>query len=82
MLRKDQIPDPSISQRVSQLLSNRGMRPPCQINVQTSKGNVTLSGKIQYEHQRRIVMQTARNVEGVMRVTDQLQVIPQKKHWA
>ena len=52
--------DPTISRKVSELLSNRGMRPPCRIIVATKKGRVTLSGAIQYEHQRRIAVKASR----------------------
>jgi osmotically-inducible protein OsmY len=74
-------PDSTISQLVSRVLSSRGMRPPCHIAVATLKGNVTLSGAIQYEHQRRIAVQAARGVAGVQRVVDHLTIIPRVQHW-
>ncbi|MGA2031814.1 MAG: BON domain-containing protein [Thermoguttaceae bacterium] len=70
------VPDGVLSQKVRETLSSRGMRAPCKIVVAALKGTVTLSGKIQYEHQRPLAVQTARNVEGVNRIVDQLQVIP------
>lgn len=73
--------DGTITQTVSQQLSNRGLRPPCHVNVVTTKGNVTLSGTIQYEHQRRVAVQAARGVAGVQRVVDQMQIIPKAQHW-
>jgi osmotically-inducible protein OsmY len=73
--------DTSITQHVSQQLASRGLRPPCHVNVSTSKGNVTLSGTIQYEHQRRAAVQATRAVAGVTRVVDQLKVIPKADHW-
>jgi len=78
---KATLPDNEITQKVSQQLAGRGMRPPCRINVVTSKGCVTLSGMIQYEHQRRSAVQTARGVGGVQRVTESLQVMPSSQHW-
>ncbi len=75
MLKKDAIPDRSIDQKVGQQLSNHGMRPPCKVVASSKGGTVTLTGKIQYEHQRNSCIQTARRVEGVQRVVDQLQVI-------
>ena len=74
-------PDHAITQKVSQILANRGMRPPCRIGVVTSKGSVTLSGMIQYEHQRRSAVQVAWGVDGVQRVLERLQVIPTARHW-
>jgi osmotically-inducible protein OsmY len=81
MPNKDPVSDRAISQRVSQQLQNRGMRAPCQIAVNSHKGTVTLSGKIQYDHQRRIVMQAVQGVSGVQRVVDRLQLIARESHW-
>jgi hypothetical protein len=75
MLEKIIIPDRSIDQKVSQQLANRGMRPPCKVSASSKGGTVTLTGKIQYEHQRNLCIQMTRRVEGVKRVVDQLQVI-------
>jgi osmotically-inducible protein OsmY len=75
MLGKIIVPDRTIDQKVGQQLANRGMRSPCKVAVSSRGGTVTLTGKIQYEHQRNLCMQVARGVEGVKRVLDQLQVI-------
>jgi osmotically-inducible protein OsmY len=82
MIYQAKFPDHAISQKVSQQLASRGMRPPCRIGVVTSKGNVSLSGMIQYEHQRRSAVQAARAVGGVQGVSENLQVIPTAQHWA
>jgi osmotically-inducible protein OsmY len=42
----------------------------------SSKGNVTLSGTIQFEHQRHMAVRAVKNVAGVQRVVDQMRVIP------
>jgi osmotically-inducible protein OsmY len=68
--------DPTISRKVSEMLSNRGMRSPCRIVVATKKGTVTLSGLIQYEQQRRIAVKAAGSIAGVQSVQDQMKVIP------
>ena len=75
------IQDPVISQRVTERPSNMGMRAPCRIRVVSAKGNVTLSGTIQYEHQRHMALHAIRAVAGVQRVVDQMQVIPSAQHW-
>jgi len=75
MLEKNIIPDRSIDQKVRQNLANRGMRPPCKVVASSKGGTVTLTGKVQYEHQRNVFAQVVRRVEGVKRVVDQLQVI-------
>jgi osmotically-inducible protein OsmY len=81
MISQTKVPDHAITQKVSQQLASRGMRPPCRIGVVTNKGNVTLSGMIQYDHQRRSAVQVARGVNGVQRVLETLQVIPTTQHW-
>ena len=75
MFQKNIIPDRSIDQKVGQQLASHGMKPPCKVVASSKGGTVTLTGKIQYEHQRNSCIQTARRVEGVQRVVDQLQVI-------
>jgi osmotically-inducible protein OsmY len=75
VLNKKIVPDRTLDQKVVHQLASRGVRPPCKVTASTSSGTVTLSGKIQYEHQRNLCMQAAGNVEGVRRVIDRLQVI-------
>jgi BON domain len=72
---KNRISDPRITQAVTQRLANRGIRPPSRISVTSANGQVTLSGSIQYEHQRHAVLHTTRAVEGVRRVVDMLKLI-------
>jgi len=81
MRKKDPVSDRTIMQKVSEQLQNRGMRPPCHVAVMSQKGTVTLSGKIQYDHQRRMAVQATQGVEGVQRVVDQMQVIAKESHW-
>ena len=56
------IQDPTISQRVSETLSSLGIRAPCRVTVVSNKGNVTLSGTIQYEHQRHMALRASKAV--------------------
>ena len=81
MWHKEIIPDKTINQKVTQQLAARGMRAPCSIAVQTAKGVVTLSGNIEYEHQRNAAMQAARHLDGVSRVVDQLHVKAKTSPW-
>ena len=81
MRKKDPVSDRVISQKVGQQLQNRGMRSPCHVTVLSQKGTVTLTGKIQYDHQRRIAVQATQGVDGVQRVVDRLQLISQESHW-
>ncbi len=74
------VKDPVISQKVSQKLSSMGVRSPCRVTVATNKGNVTLSGTIQYEHQRQGAVHATKGIAGVRRVVDQMRVIPSRPH--
>jgi osmotically-inducible protein OsmY len=81
MLKKEPVSDHAIMVKVNEQLQNRGMRAPCHVGVTSQKGTVTLSGKIQYHHQRQIAVHAAQNVEGVQRVVDQMEVIAKTAHW-
>jgi hypothetical protein len=80
-MRGNQELDRKIADDVSTHLKNRGLRSPCHVNVVSNDGNVTLSGKIQYEHQRGLAIQVARGVQHVRRVVDQMQTLPQPGLW-
>ena len=77
----EKIQDSVISQKISERLCSLGMRAPCRVTVASNKGNVTLSGTIQYEHQRQVAVRAIRGVAGVQRVVDQMQVIPTGQCW-
>ena len=79
--KKNQIPDHTVSNRVTHQMSNRGLRAPCDVRVQVHNGAVTLSGSVQYAYQKNSAMQAARSVEGAHTIIDQMQVIPQGKRW-
>ena len=70
----NKVPDATIIQKVTKQLSNHGMRSPCRIAVAARKGDVTLTGTIQFEHQRIAALHAARGIDGVRRVMDQLKV--------
>ena len=71
--------DRSIVQAVNQRLATRGIRSPCRIDVQARNGEVTLSGNIQYPHQRSAAMQAASTTSGVRHVVDRLTLKPTTK---
>ena len=68
--------DHTIAQAVSQRLATRGIRSPCRIDVQSRNGEVTLTGNIQYPHQRAAAMQAASTASGVRHVVDRLTLKP------
>jgi len=66
--------DTTINNQVSLKLANRGIRAPCKVTVQTKNGEVTLSGTVQYSHQKSGAVRVAEGVTGVRRVVDQMTV--------
>jgi osmotically-inducible protein OsmY len=66
--------DRNIVQQVTQRLATRGLRTPCKIDVQSKNGEVTLTGNIQYPHQRSAAMQAANTASGVRHVVDRLTI--------
>ena len=80
MDRKVPISDATISRNVSRQLASSGLRSPCHIQVQTRQGEVTLTGSVQFVHQRNTAVQAIRTVEGITRVVEKLKVLPAAKH--
>jgi osmotically-inducible protein OsmY len=66
--------DQTITNQIMLKLANRGIRSPCKVTVQTKKGDVTLSGTVQFAHQKTAALQAATGITGVRRVTDQTTV--------
>ena len=71
--------DRTIVQQVIQRLATRGLRSPCKIEVQSRNGEVTLTGAIQYPHQRAAARNAAATASGVRNVVDQLTIKPPEK---
>jgi hypothetical protein len=81
MLRGDVGQDRRITTSVNSHLLGRGIRSPCHVRVEAHNGDVTLSGEVQYDHQKLLAVDVAKNVEGVRRVIDQLRVLPRVDVW-
>lgn len=77
---KAPVSDATIARNVSRQLASSGLRSPCRIQVQTRNGEVTLSGTVQFVHQRNTAVQAIRTVEGVKRIVEKLKVTPPAKH--
>ena len=74
MDRKDPISDETINKNVGRQLAACGLRSPCHIQAQTRRGEVTLSGTVQFVHQRNAAVQAIRAVEGVRRIVEKIKV--------
>ncbi|MGE0760833.1 MAG: BON domain-containing protein [Pirellulaceae bacterium] len=73
------VPDKSILQKVNQKLSRLGGAQG-KVLASIVRGDVTLSGTIQYEMQRASIMKVAASVPGVKRVIDQMKTKPKEHH--
>ena len=74
--KAEPVADSKITQTITLSLANKGIRAPCKVTVTTLKGSVTLTGLIQYEHQRPGALAATRGVNGVKRVVDNMRVMP------
>lgn len=68
--------DHAITQKVLQKLAHRGVRSPCKVAVNTLGGSVTLTGSVQYSHQKILAAAAATGVTGVRRVSNQILLKP------
>lgn len=71
--------DQVITQHVTNKLAKGGISSPCRVAVQTKNGDVTLSGTVQYLHQKGSAVKAASGIAGVRRVHDQMTVKPRAK---
>ena len=76
MLRKQVVPDRVLLNKVNQRLARAALGAGCSVRVSVSNGQVTLSGTIQRDLQRRPALRAAQGIDGVRQVVDQLQVAP------
>ena len=68
------VQDRTITRQVQGRIASRGLNSPCRISVETTKGEVTLSGSVQHAHQKAAAVQAAQGIAGVRRILDQLVV--------
>lgn len=80
MLRKQVVPDKVLLKKVNQRLARAALGAGCSVRVSVRNGQVTLSGTIQRDSQRRPALRAAQGVDGVRQVVDQLKV-EVKKAW-
>jgi osmotically-inducible protein OsmY len=76
MLHRRSLSDKTILKRVNQRLARASLG----VTAAVRNGQVTLSGSIRYENQRRPALRAANGVDGVSIVLDQLQVQSRDAH--
>lgn len=74
----NQIPDKTLLQRVQRKMMQKGTGSN-RINATVRSGDVTLTGTIKYEYERKSITRSVAAVQGVRRVLDQLRVEAAKK---
>ena len=77
-----QIPDKTLLKQVVQKLMRSGTGSQSRVTAAVRSGDLTLTGTLQYEHERRRVLKSTSNISGIRRVIDQMRVVPKKKIWA
>ena len=70
--------DDHITRHVNNKLASRGFGSQ-HLTVQTNNGLVTLSGGVQFAHQKRAALRAINGITGVRRVIDQMTVKPAVK---
>ncbi len=78
MTLRNQIPDKTLLKSVLQNMMRKGTNSS-RVTAAVRSGDVTITGTIDYEHQRRPVVNSANNITGVKRIIDQLRVEKKKR---
>lgn len=76
---RNQIPDKTLLKSVIQQFTRKGVSA-VRIKASVSGGTVTIAGTIDYDHQRRSILNAANSVTGVRNVIDQLCVEKKKRN--
>jgi osmotically-inducible protein OsmY len=73
----DRIPDKTLLKQINRKLAQGGAAT--KISASVNGGYVTLTGTLQYENQRRVIIRKANQVSGVRHVADQMTIQPRKR---
>lgn len=76
------LPDKTLLKNVQQRLSRLGAGTSNRVTANVRSGEVTMSGTIAYEHERRNILKAASTVSGVRRVIDQLRLEKKKNNFS
>ena len=75
----NQVPDKALMQKVDQCVQRTGTGSQSRVKIDVRRGEVTLTGTIQYEMQRQNIMRAANRVSGVRRVVDQMTIAAKRR---
>lgn len=79
MSLQNQIPDKTLLKNVLQRMMRKGVNSS-RVKATVHGGAVTITGTIDYGHERRLILNAAKGIAGVKRVVDQLQVEKKKRN--
>jgi osmotically-inducible protein OsmY len=80
MFGREKVPDKTILKDVNKRLARTGMGARCRVTATIRGGQVTLSGQMQYENQRRPIVQAVNRAGGIRGVIDQMTVVSRETH--
>jgi len=78
MSLRNQVPDKTLLKSVQQSMTRRGANS-ARIKATVLSGSVTIAGTIDYDHERRLIINAVGSITGVKRVIDQLKVEKKKR---
>ncbi len=81
MLQNQRVPDKDILKQVTQRLARTGLASQTPITAAVRNGNVSLSGIIHFDYQRKAALKAVQGIHGVQHVVDQLRVQPATAKW-
>ena len=74
-----QVPDKTLLKNVLQRMTRKGIGS-ARIKATVRSGDVTIAGTIDYEHERRSILNSVNSVSGAKRVVDQLRVEKKRRN--
>ena len=77
----NQIPDKTLLKQVIQKLARSGNSSQSHVTATVRSGDLTLTGILKYEHERRFIVKSISSIGGIRRVIDQMRVAPKKRIW-
>ena len=79
MFGRNEVSDKALLSSVNRRLDRTGTGSQAKITAAVQRGIVTLTGKVQYENQRNLLVKAVTSVAGVRQVIDQLQSPPKRQ---
>lgn len=79
MSTANKVPDNQLTRQVTMKLAQKSGGSGCKLNAVVANGQVTITGVVTAEYQRRPILNAINSIGGVKRVIDQITIAPKKK---